>query len=91
LREVRPPVKRKLASRSSCSRVVRAKNFASKDDAHFLPISDDDEGLSDCFELKDASACHLKIAAITSLAWKAHLDNQMDLELLDLHDRCYAR
>ncbi|GJX24072.1 hypothetical protein Tco_0228517, partial [Tanacetum coccineum] len=47
--------------------------------------------LSDCFELKDASACHLKIAAITPPAWKGHLDNQMDLELLDLHDHCYAR
>ncbi|GJW67565.1 hypothetical protein Tco_0121989 [Tanacetum coccineum] len=58
----RPPVKRKLASGSSSSRVVRAKNSASKDDAHFLPISDDDEG---------------KLL--------------MDLELLDLHDRCYAR
>ncbi|GJT42715.1 hypothetical protein Tco_0951430 [Tanacetum coccineum] len=61
---VRPPVKRKLASGSSSSRVVRAKNSASKDDAPFLPISNDDEG---------------------------HLDNQMDLELLDLHDCCYAR
>ncbi|GJX19164.1 hypothetical protein Tco_0221841 [Tanacetum coccineum] len=87
----RPHVKRKLASGSSSSRDVRAKNSASKDDAHFLPISDDDDGLPDCFELKDASACHLKIAAITPPAWKGHLDNQMDLELLDLHDRCYAR
>ncbi|GJU21200.1 hypothetical protein Tco_1154542 [Tanacetum coccineum] len=48
-------------------------------------------GLPDCFELKDANACHLKISAITPPAWKGHLDNQMDLELLDLHDRCYAR
>ncbi|GKA06515.1 RNA-directed DNA polymerase, eukaryota, reverse transcriptase zinc-binding domain protein [Tanacetum coccineum] len=24
-------------------------------------------------------------------SWKNHLDNHMDLELLDLHDRCYAR
>ncbi|GJV17793.1 hypothetical protein Tco_1363116 [Tanacetum coccineum] len=87
----RPPVKRKLASGSSSSRAMRAKNFASKDDAPFLPISDDNEGLPDCFELKDASVCHLKIAAITLPAWKGHLDNKMDLELLDLHDRCYAR
>ncbi|GKD96068.1 hypothetical protein Tco_1379965, partial [Tanacetum coccineum] len=43
----RPLVKRKLASGSSSSRVVR---------------------LSDCFKLKDASACHLKIAVITPLA-----------------------
>nr|GEY54811.1 hypothetical protein [Tanacetum cinerariifolium] len=47
-------------------------------------------GLLDCFELKDANDCHLKISAITPPSWKGHLDNQMDLELLDLHDR-YAR
>ncbi|GJS00906.1 hypothetical protein Tco_0317414 [Tanacetum coccineum] len=86
----RPPVKRKLASGSSSSRAVRAKTSASKDDAPILSISDDDEGLSDCFKLKDANVCHLKISIITPLAWKGHLDNQMDLELLDLHDRCYA-
>ncbi|GKG10453.1 hypothetical protein Tco_0341853, partial [Tanacetum coccineum] len=44
-------------------------------------------GLPDYFELKDANACHLKISAITPPAWKGHLDNQIDLELLDLHDR----
>ncbi|GKD56970.1 hypothetical protein Tco_1290357 [Tanacetum coccineum] len=47
--------------------------------------------LLDCFELKDANACHLKIFVITPRAWKGHLDNQIDLELLDLHDRCYGR
>ncbi|GKE71012.1 hypothetical protein Tco_1529084, partial [Tanacetum coccineum] len=47
--------------------------------------------LPDVLELKDATACHLKISAITPPAWKNHLDNHMDLELLDLHDRCYAR
>ncbi|GKB59447.1 hypothetical protein Tco_0915633, partial [Tanacetum coccineum] len=85
----KPHVKRKLASRSSSSRAVRARNSASKDDAPFLSISDDDEGLPDCFELKDASACHF--SAITPPAWKGYLDNQMDLELLDLHDHYYAR
>ncbi|GKA49861.1 hypothetical protein Tco_0742934 [Tanacetum coccineum] len=40
----RPPVKRKLASGSSSSRAVRAKNSASKDDDPILSISDDDEG-----------------------------------------------
>ncbi|GJW32787.1 hypothetical protein Tco_0052819 [Tanacetum coccineum] len=69
----RPPVKRKLASGSSSSRVVRAKTSASKDDAPILSISDDDEGLPDCFELKDANACHLKIFAVTPPAWKGHL------------------
>ncbi|GKB90512.1 hypothetical protein Tco_0962784, partial [Tanacetum coccineum] len=23
--------------------------------------------------------------------WRGHLDNQVDAELLDLHDRCYTR
>ncbi|GJR76926.1 hypothetical protein Tco_0089291 [Tanacetum coccineum] len=86
----RPPVKRKLASGSSSSRVIRAKTSASKDDAPILSICDDDKGLPDCFELKDVNAYHLKISAITPPAWKGHLDNQMDLELLDLHDRCYV-
>ncbi|GKD97056.1 hypothetical protein Tco_1380953 [Tanacetum coccineum] len=61
----RPPVKRKLASGSSSSRVIRAKTSASKDDAPILSISDDDKGLPDCFELKDVNAYHLKISAIT--------------------------
>ncbi|GJU75086.1 hypothetical protein Tco_1272156 [Tanacetum coccineum] len=84
----RPPVKRKLAYGSSSSRVVRAKTSASKDDAPFLSISNDDE---DCFEIKDANACHLKISAITPPAWRGYLDNQMDLKLLDLNEHCYAR
>nr|GFA10238.1 hypothetical protein [Tanacetum cinerariifolium] len=87
----RPLVKRKLAFGSSSSRVVRAKTSAFKDDAPILSISDDDEGLPDCFKLKDTNSYHLKISAITPPAWKGHLDNQMDLELLDLHDWCYAR
>nr|GEY42974.1 hypothetical protein [Tanacetum cinerariifolium] len=45
----------------------------------------------DVLDLKDANACHIKISAITPLAWKNHLDNHLDLELLDLHDRCYAK
>ncbi|GJU15001.1 uncharacterized mitochondrial protein-like protein, partial [Tanacetum coccineum] len=67
------------------------KTSASKDDVSFLTISDEDEGLSDVPKLKDATACHLKISNITPPAWKNHLDNYMDLELLDLHDQCYAR
>ncbi|GKG10165.1 hypothetical protein Tco_0338911, partial [Tanacetum coccineum] len=62
---LRPPVKRKLASGSSSSHVVRAKTSASKDDAPFLSISNDDEGRPDCFELKDVNAYYLKIYAIT--------------------------
>nr|GFA31683.1 hypothetical protein [Tanacetum cinerariifolium] len=47
--------------------------------------------LTDVFELKDVTACRLKISAITPPAWKNHLDMHMDVELLDLHDHCYAR
>ncbi|GJT02673.1 hypothetical protein Tco_0823842 [Tanacetum coccineum] len=75
---LRPPVKRKLAFGSSSSRVVHAKTSTSKDDAPFLSISDDDEGLSDCFELKDANACHLKNSAITPPTWKAMVDNAVN-------------
>ncbi|GKB77360.1 hypothetical protein Tco_0944255 [Tanacetum coccineum] len=87
----RPPVKRKLASGSSTSRATRAKTSTLKDDVPFLIVYDDDKGLSDILELKDATACHLKISAITPPAWKNHLDNHMDIELLDPYDCCYAQ
>nr|GEZ01694.1 hypothetical protein [Tanacetum cinerariifolium] len=87
----RPPVKRKLAFGSSTSRATHEKTSSSKDDAPFLTVFDDEEGLPDVLDLKDANACHIKISAITPLAWKNHLDNHLDLELLDLHDRYYAR
>nr|GEY22254.1 hypothetical protein [Tanacetum cinerariifolium] len=47
--------------------------------------------LLNVLELKDATACNLKISVITHPAWKNHLDDYIDLELLDLHDCCYAR
>ncbi|GJZ31938.1 hypothetical protein Tco_0576985 [Tanacetum coccineum] len=75
----------------STSRYTRAKAAALKDDSAFLTISDDDKGILDCFELENASACHLKVSAITPPTWKNHLDNQLDVELLDLHNQCYAR
>ncbi|GKC66241.1 hypothetical protein Tco_1098839 [Tanacetum coccineum] len=89
----RSPMKRKLAFGLLSSHIVRAKPSASKDNAHILSISDDDEGkfLVHLVLSEDANTCHLKITAITPPAWKAHLENQMDLELLDLHDYCYAR
>ncbi|GJT13346.1 hypothetical protein Tco_0860388 [Tanacetum coccineum] len=31
------------------------------------------------------------ISNVTPLAWRGHLDNQLDVDLLNLHDRCYAR
>ncbi|GKD36180.1 hypothetical protein Tco_1251689, partial [Tanacetum coccineum] len=64
---------------------------SSKDDVPYFTVSNDDKGLPDVLELKDATACHLKIFSITPPAWKNHLDNHMDVELLDLHDHCYAR
>nr|GEV16610.1 hypothetical protein [Tanacetum cinerariifolium]GEV81923.1 hypothetical protein [Tanacetum cinerariifolium] len=87
----RPPVKRKVASSSSTSRTVRTKASALKDDTFVLSIYEDDKGLKDYLELKDAIACHLKISAITPPVWKGFLDNHLDLDLLDLPDRCYAR
>ncbi|GKF11607.1 hypothetical protein Tco_0049533, partial [Tanacetum coccineum] len=87
----RPHVKRKLAPWSLSSHATRVKTSSSKDDTPFLTISNEDEGLPDVFELKDANACHLKISAIIPPSWKNHLDNHMDVELLDLHDRCYDR
>ncbi|GKD30458.1 hypothetical protein Tco_1241236, partial [Tanacetum coccineum] len=71
---------------ASSSRSTRAKDASSKDDYLFLTISDVDEGLPDVLELQNANACHLKISAITPSSWKNHLDNQLDVELLNLHD-----
>nr|GEX50074.1 hypothetical protein [Tanacetum cinerariifolium] len=64
---VKALVKRKLAFGSYTSRATRVKTSSSKNDAPFLTVSDDDEGLLDVLELKDANACHLKISAITPL------------------------
>ncbi|GKF64123.1 hypothetical protein Tco_0187571 [Tanacetum coccineum] len=44
----------KLAFGSSTSRTVCAKASAMKDDTPVLSISDDDKGLEDCLDLKDA-------------------------------------
>nr|GEW92868.1 hypothetical protein [Tanacetum cinerariifolium] len=87
----RPPVKRKFDYGSSTFCATRAKTSFSKDDAPFLKLFDDDEGLLDVLEHKDANAFHLKISAITPPAWKSHLDNHIDLELLGLYDRCYTK
>ncbi|GKD23049.1 hypothetical protein Tco_1224752 [Tanacetum coccineum] len=55
----RPHVKRKLAPGSLSSRDTRAKTSSSMDDPTFLIVSNDDEGLPDVFELKDANAYNL--------------------------------
>nr|GEZ48323.1 hypothetical protein [Tanacetum cinerariifolium] len=85
----RPPVKRKVASGSLSTRVVRAKTSASKDDAPIISISDDDEGLLDCFELKDANACHLKIFAITPPAWKVIKNMSGEVDVIKARERSH--
>ncbi|GJX44927.1 hypothetical protein Tco_0261603 [Tanacetum coccineum] len=87
----RPPIKRKLTPGSSTSHVTRAKTSSLKDNVPYLTVFDNDKGLPDVLELKDATTYHLKISAITPLAWKNHLDNHIDVELLDFLDFCYAR
>ncbi|GKF98384.1 hypothetical protein Tco_0297167, partial [Tanacetum coccineum] len=57
----------------------------------FTPLEKLFEGLPDVLELKDVTACHLKISAITPPAWKNHLDNHIEVDLSDLYDRYYAR
>nr|GFB92287.1 hypothetical protein [Tanacetum cinerariifolium] len=52
----RPPVKRKLASGSSSTCATRAKASSSKDDAPFLTVSEDEDGLPNVLELKDATS-----------------------------------
>ncbi|GKA30916.1 hypothetical protein Tco_0717221 [Tanacetum coccineum] len=42
-------------------------------------------------EMLTAVDCHMMISNVTPMAWKGHLDHQSEVELLDLHDRCYAR
>ncbi|GJU52744.1 hypothetical protein Tco_1226458 [Tanacetum coccineum] len=78
----KPPVKRRLVPVGSSSKATRQKTSPLKADSPFLTISHDEE---------DANAFHLKISDITPSAWKGHLDNQLDVELLDLQDWSYAR
>ncbi|GJV42061.1 hypothetical protein Tco_1420501 [Tanacetum coccineum] len=86
----KPHVKRKLVHGSLSTCTSRVKTTSSKDNSLFLTISDNDKGKL-LLNYRDGNACHLKISAITPSAWKGHLENQLDLELLDLHDRCYVR
>nr|GEW16607.1 hypothetical protein [Tanacetum cinerariifolium] len=72
---------------NKASRATRAKTSSLKDDVPFLIVSDDNEVLPNVFELKDATACYLRISSITPPAWKNHLD----VKLLDLYDCCYVR
>nr|GEY90577.1 hypothetical protein [Tanacetum cinerariifolium] len=77
----KPHVKRRLVQAGFSLRATH-RNTYSQADSFFLPFM---------MMLKNAYACHLKIFAITPPAWRGHLDNQLDAELLDLYDRYYAR
>nr|GEX14610.1 hypothetical protein [Tanacetum cinerariifolium] len=85
----RPPVKRKLPPRSSTSRATRAKTFSSKDDVSFLTISDEDEGLSDVPELKDATA-YLHDRCYARQAFIDNVVNKRSLELLGVIEKFRA-
>nr|GEV62445.1 hypothetical protein [Tanacetum cinerariifolium] len=87
----KPPLKRRLVQASSSSKDTRQNTSPSKAGSPFLTIYNDEEGLLDVLELQNSTSCHLKISNITPPSWRGHLDNQVDAELLDLHDRFYAR
>ncbi|GJX02515.1 hypothetical protein Tco_0186428 [Tanacetum coccineum] len=55
----------KLELFDSFTQEVTCSTSSSKDDIPYLTVSDDDEGLPNVLELKDATAFHLKISAIT--------------------------
>ncbi|GJU89692.1 hypothetical protein Tco_1302115 [Tanacetum coccineum] len=79
---LKPLVKCMLVQGAPTSRSTRAKVAALKDDSSFLTIFDDDE--------ENANACHLKVSAITPLAWKNHLDSQLDVEYEEFKAKCKA-
>ncbi|GKE17551.1 hypothetical protein Tco_1425128 [Tanacetum coccineum] len=57
-----------------------------------LTISDDDsEGFLKAFKLKTPHDYYILLSNITLSSWRGHLDNMAVDELLDFHDRCYAR
>ncbi|GJX92570.1 hypothetical protein Tco_0347156 [Tanacetum coccineum] len=86
----KPLVKHKLVHAGSSSRSTRQKFYPAKaESSAFLTISDD-EGLPDAPKLLTVVDYHLMISNVTPLAWKGHFDHQSEVELLDLHDRCYA-
>nr|GEX13756.1 zinc finger, CCHC-type [Tanacetum cinerariifolium] len=42
-------------------------------------------------EMQAMTLCHMMISNVTPPAWRGHFENQLDIEPLDLHDRCHAR
>ncbi|GJW99042.1 hypothetical protein Tco_0180850 [Tanacetum coccineum] len=87
-----PPMKRKLVYAISSSRSINQKSFPAKaESSTFLTISDDEEGLPEAPELQTVIDCHLMISNVTPPAWKGHLDHQLEVELVDLHDHYYAK
>nr|GEX60814.1 hypothetical protein [Tanacetum cinerariifolium] len=76
----------------NCRTRGSTKALAKAGSSSYVTIYDDDaESSPKAFELKTPLDCHLLISNITPPVWKDHPDNQMAKELLDLHDRYYAR
>nr|GEU37508.1 hypothetical protein [Tanacetum cinerariifolium] len=75
-----------VVHRRSIADQIKDRKCKTRDGSSRPPVN-----LPNVLKLKDATACRLKIFTITPPAWKNHLDNHMDVELLDLHDHCYAR
>nr|GEZ42153.1 hypothetical protein [Tanacetum cinerariifolium] len=69
-------------------RKCRTKGFTKPP---FLTIFDDEEGLPDALELQTTTDCHLMVSNIIPLAWRGHLDNQLDAKLLNIYDHCYIK
>nr|GEV39114.1 zinc finger, CCHC-type [Tanacetum cinerariifolium] len=42
-------------------------------------------------EMRAKTYCHMMISNVTPPAWRGHFENQLDIEPLDLHDRCHAK
>ncbi|GJX22629.1 hypothetical protein Tco_0227074 [Tanacetum coccineum] len=76
----------KIALGSSTACATRAKIYASKDDVSFLTISDEDEGLSDVPELKDATA-YLHDRCYARQAFFENVVNRRSRELLEVIEK----
>ncbi|GJT39356.1 hypothetical protein Tco_0939221 [Tanacetum coccineum] len=88
-----PLVKQKLVHVGSSSRSTHQKSSPALTKAKagsfaYLTSSEDEEGIRDASELQTATDCYLIISNVTPPVWMGHLDNELDVELFDLHDRC---
>ncbi|GKD39159.1 hypothetical protein Tco_1259366 [Tanacetum coccineum] len=88
-----PLMKQKLVHVGSSSRSTHQKSSPAITEAKagssaYLTSSKDEKGIRDASELQTATDYFLMISNVTPLAWIGHLDNELDVELFDLHDRC---